>query len=660
MRIQRFLWLCAFTMTGLLRGQVIPTTGDGCTAPVRELMVDLMTRYQVTNAAIGVSFNGRLVATCGGGAQQGSNSAIHPNTLFRIASLTKPITAVSVLKLVDQGRLSLEAKLVDLLPEILPAGGPTDARINAITVRMLLQHSGGWDRNVAPDPMFRSALISQAEGLRGPAQTATVARYMMKQPLQFAPGTKYAYSNFGYALLGLIVQKVSGLPYERFVREEVFAPVGARGMRIGRTLPEGRTVNSSNPRWTEVTYRSPGNASSVFPFQNSVPWPYGGWYLEAMEAHGGWIASVVDMLRFLEGIDGRGGTRLLSQAAFAELTKRPELPEWATGAVWYGLGFLARTSGSDYTLWHDGSLDGATTYMARFGSGYSYVALFNTRPTGAGAGNFLNELSTGMSTAIQQSTFGAQTNLYTSNEYRFVENVQKAELLSQKGVVHGASFEPGVVAGSWATLFGWRMGPRARLWADADFQGDVFPTSLDGVEVYFNDVKAAVNYISPTQINVQVPELPGATSPVRVRVVWNGISSEVEPVELRTGAPEFFRYFVGGKAYVAAIFNNGVTVGNPALLPGVLAARPSDAIAIFGTGFQASPAGRIVRSPQELAKAKVMVGNVEATVLYTGLTAAGLFQVNITVPNLPAGEYPVTLEFNGVTSQVQGLLVVGS
>ena len=117
---------------------------------------------------------------------------------------------------------------------------------------------------------------------------------MMKMPLDFTPGKKFAYSNFGYCVLGRIIEKATGLSYEKFVQDQVLKPLGIESMRIGRTL-DGQQAEG------EARYYMPDNskARSVFASRKSpVPWPHGGYCLEAMDAHGGWIGSAIDLARF--------------------------------------------------------------------------------------------------------------------------------------------------------------------------------------------------------------------------------------------------------------------------------------------------------------------------------------------------------------------------
>ena len=121
---------------------------------------------------------------------------------------------------------------------------------------------------------------------------------MLREPLQFEPGTKYAYSNFGYCLLGRVIEKVPASAYDEYVQHEVLAPLGIKDMHIGHTLLKDRRPNEVH-YYSQAAWR---RRSSVRTSASRSPWPYGGWYLEAMDSHGGWIASAADLVRFAVGV----------------------------------------------------------------------------------------------------------------------------------------------------------------------------------------------------------------------------------------------------------------------------------------------------------------------------------------------------------------------
>jgi N-acyl-D-amino-acid deacylase len=226
---------------------------------------------------------------------------------------------------------------------------------------------------------------------------------MLDQPLQFSPGTSYAYSNFGYCVLGRIIEKVTGERYEDFVRNRILRPAGVRSMRLGHT----RLVERAPGEVRYYGFPGMGLAPSVFPSGPAkVPWPYGGFYVEAMDSHGGWLASATDLARFIGAVDGRRHDpqnhrpQILSPQSIAQMIARPAPPLWVGTDNWYGMGWSVRTAEGGTNWWHTGALDGTTTLMVRAGIGVTWVVLFNSRPKDAG--NLDSELDDGMWQAEQE------------------------------------------------------------------------------------------------------------------------------------------------------------------------------------------------------------------------------------------------------------------
>jgi N-acyl-D-amino-acid deacylase len=360
------------------------------------LVAGLMKKWKIPGGQVAVVKSGRLVLARGyGWANVEAKQPVQPNSLFRIASVSKPITATAILRLVQEGRLDLDAKAFGLLPQFpIPEGSGVDPRLGQITLRQLLTHTAGWDRDKSFDPMFIPFKAAEAQGASPPADAATIIRYMLRQPLDFDPGQKYAYSNFGYCLLGRILQQATGKDYEQAVRELVLQRCGAASLRLGHTRPSERGPD-------EVAYydQPPDElARSVFAdVEQEVPWPDGGFYLEAMDAHGGWIGSATDLLRFATAIEGRRGEALLEGATLELLAARPASPVSRTDPTYYGLGWMVRPTGKESSWrrsnwWHTGSLPGTAALLVRTGQDMAWAALFNSRAASAGAKKFAAEL----------------------------------------------------------------------------------------------------------------------------------------------------------------------------------------------------------------------------------------------------------------------------
>lgn len=339
------------------------------------VITQLMSKWGVPGGSLAVSKDGRLVlAKAYGTADKEKNLPVQPESLFRIASVSKTITAVAVLKLVEEGKLDLEAKAFKILDNLKPVSGKTvDPRIYNITIRQLLQHSGGWDGDKSFDPMFSPAKASVEVDATQPATSETIIRYMLGQPLDFDPGSQYAYSNFGYCVLGRIIEKVTGRSYYDYVMDKILRPAGATSMRLGKSLENERYDGEVH----YYDYEGAPMALSVFPGSLIVPWPYGGFDIEAMDAHGGWVATAADLLRFVTALDSG---KLIKADTLTTMVSHPMAPLWQGSSYYYGMGWLVRPNGNTANWWHTGSLPGTYSIVVRTFNGFAWAALFNTRP----------------------------------------------------------------------------------------------------------------------------------------------------------------------------------------------------------------------------------------------------------------------------------------
>ncbi len=310
-----------------------------------------MARVAAPAGVLAVVRDGRLVHH-GTYGLLADGSAPHAASRWRVASVTKMWTASAVRTLVAQGRLSYGTTVYPLAG-VTPAG-TADPRLARVTVQQLLDHSGGWDSSQSGDPMFDSRRIARSLGVASPPSLAQTAAYVFGRPLDFDPGSRSAYSNFGYGLLGLVIAKVTGLAYADAVAKLVLSRAATTSMTLGR---------SRERLSDEVDYRMPAGAAlawGVFDPPSWVPWPYGGFALEPMAAHGGWIASGLDLARYARSLDERRD----------DAVPRPEaspIPTRAGYAYWYA---------------HLGSLPGAFSVVRRDWDGAHYTAacaVFNSR-----------------------------------------------------------------------------------------------------------------------------------------------------------------------------------------------------------------------------------------------------------------------------------------
>ena len=356
---------------------------DANLAGFDRLMREFMAENHVPGAELAVARHEKLVYARGFGlADTATRQPVEPTSLFRIASITKPFTAVAILQLVEQGKLKLNDRPFQMLGFVpyLEPGAKVDNRIYRITVEELLHHRGGFDRDKSFDPMFDSVHIARMLHVQPPANQQAIIRYMMGRPLDFEPGAREAYSNFGYCVLGRVIERVSGQRYDQYIREHVLAPLRIHDMRLGHTL-----LNERFP--SEVHYYDLQNRTggSVFPptIGKQVPLPYGAWDIEAMDSHGGWIASAVDLVRFGSSLNNRSNCPILHASSIETIFSRPRLggdEKPKPNDPFYACGWEVRPVGKgQVNTWHNGALDGTSTLLVRRFDGLTWAVVFNTR-----------------------------------------------------------------------------------------------------------------------------------------------------------------------------------------------------------------------------------------------------------------------------------------
>lgn len=314
-----------------------------------------MTKFNVPGLAMAISKDGKMLYSKGYGyADTVTKEKTSAFSLFRIASISKPLTAVAILKLAEEGKLNLDDKVFGTGALLGTTYGkqPYGPDIQDITIRALLQHaSGGW-QNDSSDPMFSNPRLKADE---------LISWTLDHQPLKTKPGTNYAYSNFGYCVLGRVIEKLTGRQYEEYVRTSVLKEMGIQGMRVG-----GNKLADRKPQ--EVIY---------YPQQNDNPYK---WDVERMDAHGGWIASAEDLVKLMMHIDGFDTEPdFLNASSMSELVKRM-LPSSNYAC---GLRIL-----KDGTWMHSGSLPGTGSEFMRFPNGYCAAILTNSNARG----DFFKEL----------------------------------------------------------------------------------------------------------------------------------------------------------------------------------------------------------------------------------------------------------------------------
>jgi CubicO group peptidase (beta-lactamase class C family) len=309
-----------------------------------------MQTYAVPGFSVAVGHGGRIIYQDAFGlADREKNELVSPMHLFRIASVTKPITSTAIFLLVEQGRLHLGDR-------IFGPGGvlgtdfgapPYRGQVEQITLEHLLTHTGGGWSNNRDDPMFTHPRMDHAQ---------LIEWVLHNRPLDHPPGQSYAYSNFGYCVLGRVIEKVSRQSYAAFVGDAVLKRCGIADMAIaGNTLAERQRG--------EVRYYG----------QNEDPY---GMNVTRMDSHGGWIARPADLVQFAMHVDGFAPPpNILKPETIRTMTTA------SSANAGYAKGWQVNKANN---WWHNGSLPGTATIAVRTHSGFCWAAFINTqRPDSA-------------------------------------------------------------------------------------------------------------------------------------------------------------------------------------------------------------------------------------------------------------------------------------
>ena len=325
-------------------------------------------RWRIHGASLAITKEEKLVYAKGFGiANQETGEEVKPGHLFRIASVSKLITAVAVMKLHEEGRLDLDE-------QVFGADGIfseevyleyRDKRIEDITIRHLLNHTAGWSR-YSGDPMFSSLYIARKMDIDAPAGFSEVLQFALSRRLNYKPGTRYSYSNLGYGILGEIVARKSGMDYQDYVVMNLFKPLDIHDMHIGKSFYYDKYPN-------EVRYHSSAGKMTAHSLDGSgevVPIYYGGNNIELLGPAGGWVASAPELIKFLTAIDGfPEQPDILAPETILQMAD-PNLA---------GKGLFGWRGSDRYgTWWRTGYLTGSSALMVRQQDGLNWVVMMNT------------------------------------------------------------------------------------------------------------------------------------------------------------------------------------------------------------------------------------------------------------------------------------------
>lgn len=338
------------------------------TAFIDERIEKFRSQHLLKGMAVAIVKDEKLVFAKGYGfADVEDTIPAGPNQLFRLASVSKLITAVGIMKLVENSKISLDSKVFGKYgilndEKFLQI---KDKRIEKITVRNLLNHSGGWTQRYG-DLAFLPKVVAKGVGETLPVSVDSYIKFVTTHRLHFEPGTTSAYSNLGYIILGKVISQVSGMDYEAYIKQNVLAPAGITDMQLGGSFYEDKLPN-------EVRYYQPEDAQPEESFDGSgrlLPKTYGGNDMKVLGAAGGWIASAIDLMKLVVVIDQNPKVKdILSEESINQMTM-------VNPGKLDPLGWRKTSSSGEW--WRTGTLPGTSALVKRQPDGLSWVILSNT------------------------------------------------------------------------------------------------------------------------------------------------------------------------------------------------------------------------------------------------------------------------------------------
>lgn len=348
--------------------RITNTTSSGDEfAAVEKNVNSFLHKWSIAGASIAVAKNGKLIYARGFGfADTALKTETQPYSKFRIASISKLVTAAAIMKLQEEGKLSLNDYVFGSNGILNDPyfNDPKDKRVYGITVAHLLSHEGGWTQRYG-DQMFMPLKIADNMGVNLPVDTRTIVRFALNKSLHFTPGKGRAYSNLGYSILGLIIEKASGMPYEEYCKKAILEPVGIYDMTIAGNLPTQKAP-------FEVTYYEPTSIvlkPSIYGTGELLPPSYGGNDIEALGGAGAWLATAPDLMRLMLALDGFNTRQdILSDQSIRFMTDN------ANGYAPVGW----KSTIMDGTWWRTGSFPGTAGMMKRQSNGLAWVVLLNS------------------------------------------------------------------------------------------------------------------------------------------------------------------------------------------------------------------------------------------------------------------------------------------
>lgn len=316
------------------------TSLDELLPQIHQQIAEFVAQDRLPGLAVGIVHSQELIWSAGfGKADLATGRAPDQHTLFRVASITKTFTAAAILQLRDEGKLCLDDPLQQYIPEFAQVR-VRNGTLEQVTLRRLLSHHSGLVSET-PLPCW--------DALQFPALEAVLAA-LPDTEVVICPDSAFKYSNLAFGLLGEVVSRVSGVPYEQYLRTQILAPLGMQSSVVDLT-------DELKPRLATGYY--PRQFADGFDAAPYVP-------LNGLAACGQLHSTVEDLARWLSlqfrtSDVPRGGSQVLSGRTIAE-SHRPQYlePDWSVG---YCLGWRANRVGDHVFHGHGGGIYGYASYV---------------------------------------------------------------------------------------------------------------------------------------------------------------------------------------------------------------------------------------------------------------------------------------------------------
>lgn len=327
-----------------------------------------MGKWSIKGLSLAITRNDSLIYAKGYGmADVEEDRPMTPQNILRLASASKLVTAIAIMRLTEEGSLKLDSKVFGpegILNDTAFTNAIKDPRLFDITVDHLLQHKGGFGMGDG-DPMFNTKDIITAKNLPGPPTNEELTEIVLGRRIAFTPGHGFRYSNFGYMLLSLVIERVTGRDYWDYVTEEVLHPAGCYRFRPATNYYADRHED-------EVRYYGPDTVS-VEEWNGSgrmVERVYGGSNVNGLLGAGGWCASASDLARLVAATDKYPHvSNIISNASIDSLTAYAKDDKVSRG--WSEI--------DEHGKWRrTGTLSSTHTLIERFPNGECWVLITNS------------------------------------------------------------------------------------------------------------------------------------------------------------------------------------------------------------------------------------------------------------------------------------------